>query len=147
MGRGLRVAGGSIWPLASTGVFHISIRHILPENFIEIPQVVQKLWIIPLSILAIFINFHQVFGFFYISLLQRNKWCQFLTDDASIFSLSTYFKKIAEQLFKVILKLDKFFLKYNLTPSAPPPPPSSPQGKTTSKKCSLIRAEILKIVV
>ena len=134
----MRVVGGSIWPLASTGVFHISIRHILPENFIEIPQVVQKLWIIPLSILAIFINFHQVFGFFYISLLQRNKWCQFLTDDASISSLSTYFKKIAEQLFKVILKLDKFFLKYNLTPSAPPPLPHPPKEKLPPKSAVLL---------
>ena len=52
--------------------FKIIIRHIFPENFIEIPQVVQKLWRISLSILAIFINFYQFFGFFDISLLQRN---------------------------------------------------------------------------
>ena len=52
--------------------FNIIIRHIFPENFIEIPQVVQKLWRISLSILAIFIDFHQFFGFFDISLLQRN---------------------------------------------------------------------------
>ena len=52
--------------------FKIIIRHIFPENFIEIPQVVQKLWRISLSILAIFINFYQFFGFFNISLLQRN---------------------------------------------------------------------------
>ena len=52
--------------------FYIIIRHIFPENFIEIPQVVQKLWRIPLFILAIFNNFYQFFGLFDISLLQRN---------------------------------------------------------------------------
>ena len=52
--------------------FNIITRHIFPENFIEIPQVVQKLWRISLSILAIFIDFYQFFGFFDISLLQRN---------------------------------------------------------------------------
>ena len=49
-----------------------SISHIFPENIIEIPQVVQKLWRIYLSILAIFINFHQFSGFFDIYLFQRN---------------------------------------------------------------------------
>ena len=48
--------------------FKIIIRHILLENFLEIPQVVQKLWRISLSILAIFINFYQFFGYFDISL-------------------------------------------------------------------------------
>ena len=37
--------------------FNIIISHIFPENFIEITQVVQNLWRISLSILAIFINF------------------------------------------------------------------------------------------
>ena len=41
--------------------FKIIIRHIFPEIFIEIPQVVQKLWRISLSILAIFIDFYQFF--------------------------------------------------------------------------------------
>ena len=52
--------------------FSISIRHIFPDIFIEIHQVVQKLSRISLSTLAIFINFYQFFGFFDISLLQRN---------------------------------------------------------------------------
>ena len=52
--------------------FNIIISHSFPENFIEIPQVVQKIRNISLSILAIFIDFHQFFGFFDISLLQRN---------------------------------------------------------------------------
>ena len=52
--------------------FNVIIRRIFPGNFIEISQVVQKLWRISLSILAIFINFYQFFGFFDISLLQRN---------------------------------------------------------------------------
>ena len=51
--------------------FNIIISHIFPENLIEIPQVVQKTWRISLSILIIFINFHQFFGFPEISLLQR----------------------------------------------------------------------------
>ena len=45
---------------------------IFPENFIEVPKVVQKIWKISLSILAIFINFHQIFGPSDICLLQRN---------------------------------------------------------------------------
>ena len=46
--------------------FNIIISHIFPE----IPQVVQN--ISYLTILAIFIDFYQFIGFFYISLLQRN---------------------------------------------------------------------------
>ena len=52
--------------------FYIILKHIFPENFIEFPQFVQKIWRNSLSILAIFINFHQFFGFFDIALLQRN---------------------------------------------------------------------------
>ena len=52
--------------------FDIIISHIFPENFIEIPQVVQKLLRIFLSILAIFIEFQQFSRFFDISLSQRN---------------------------------------------------------------------------
>ena len=37
--------------------------HIFPENFIAIPQVVQKIWRLSLSILAIFNNFHQFLDF------------------------------------------------------------------------------------
>ena len=44
--------------------FNIILRHIFPENFIEFPQVVQKIWTISLSILAIFIHFHRFFGYF-----------------------------------------------------------------------------------
>ena len=52
--------------------FNFIISHNFPENFIEIPQVVQKIWRPSSSIIAAFINFHQVFGFSGISLLQRN---------------------------------------------------------------------------
>ena len=52
--------------------FNIILRHIFPENFIEFPQVVQKIWRIFLSILVIFINFHRFFRFFNITSLQRN---------------------------------------------------------------------------
>ena len=68
--------GGSLWPPNPCGfsknvsskdgvkpwffvTFNIFISHIFPENFIEIPQVVQKIWTISMSILAIFIDFHQ----------------------------------------------------------------------------------------
>ena len=37
------------------------------------------------------------------------------SDDASIFSLSAYFKKNVWQLYAVVLILDKFFLKYEGT--------------------------------
>ena len=51
---------------------NIITGHNVPENFIEIPQVAQKSRRISLSVLGIFIDFHQFFGFFGISLLQRN---------------------------------------------------------------------------
>ena len=61
--------------------FDIIINEIFPEHFIEIPQVVQKLRTI--TILAIFIDFHQFSGVFDISLLQKklmtsayNRRCQ-----------------------------------------------------------------------
>ena len=49
-----------------------TISQIIPENFIEIPQVTQKIWRLSLTILAIFINFYQFFGVFDISLWQKN---------------------------------------------------------------------------
>ena len=36
---------------------NIIISHVFPENFIEIPQVVQKIWIFSPSILTVFIDF------------------------------------------------------------------------------------------
>ena len=41
--------------------FNIIFRHIFPENFIEFPQVVQKIWRNSLSILAIFHQFSPIF--------------------------------------------------------------------------------------
>ena len=83
-----KTAGGSIWPPPcgfSKNVsskervkrwffvaFDIVLKYIFPENFIEFPQVVQKIWRNSLSILAIFINFSRFFGFFDITLLHRN---------------------------------------------------------------------------
>ena len=64
--------------------FNIIISHIIPENFIEIPQVVQKIWILSLTILAIFINFYKFLGFFWHFLVTKrlmtsayNRWCQY----------------------------------------------------------------------
>ena len=65
--------------------FNIILRLIFPQNFIRFSQVVQKIWRNSLSIysLLIFINFHQCFGFFDITYLQKklmtsayNRWCQ-----------------------------------------------------------------------
>ena len=46
----------------------VLISHIFRENFIEIPQVLQNIWRFSPSILT----FSLIFGFFEISLLQRN---------------------------------------------------------------------------
>ena len=43
--------------------FNIIISHIFPENFIGIPQVVQKIRRISLSTLAIFIDFLKFLSF------------------------------------------------------------------------------------
>ena len=48
---------------------NIVISHIFPENFIGITQVVQKIWRLSISVLAIFINFHPFFVFFDIPLI------------------------------------------------------------------------------
>ena len=65
--------------------FDITISHIFPENFIEIPQVMKNF--------SVNISYFY-FGFFDIFLLERNLWRQLITDDVSIFSLSPYFKQI-----------------------------------------------------
>ena len=43
--------------------FNIIISYIFPENVIEIPQVVQKIWRLSRSILIIFINFSDFLTF------------------------------------------------------------------------------------
>ena len=43
--------------------FNITLRHIFPKKFIEFPEVVQKIWTVSLSILAIFIHFPNFFDF------------------------------------------------------------------------------------
>ena len=44
--------------------FNNILSHVFPENFIEFPQIVQKIWIFSLSILIIFIIFFFFFFFF-----------------------------------------------------------------------------------
>ena len=51
--------------------FNIILRHIFPENFIEFPQVVQKIWRNSLSILANFHQFSSIFWFFWHYLLAK----------------------------------------------------------------------------
>ena len=62
---------------------NIILRHIFPENFIEFPQVVQKIWRNSLSILANFHQFSSIFWIFWHYLVTKklmasayNRWCQ-----------------------------------------------------------------------
>ena len=57
--------------------FSIIISHTYPENCIEITQVVQKIWRLSLSIVAIFIDFRHGFGFFDISFYKETNGVSF----------------------------------------------------------------------
>ena len=52
--------------------FNITSKHIFPENFVEFPQIVQKIWRNSLSMLGIFVNFPPffffLFSFFFLTL-------------------------------------------------------------------------------
>ena len=75
-----------LWFFQNCIVLVLSIikSHVFPENFTEIPQVVQKIWRFSLSKLAVFISFYQFFLFFYFFFLvikklmmsAYNRWCQ-----------------------------------------------------------------------
>ena len=81
--------------------FHIIMNHIFSENFIEIPQVVQKLWRFSPSILAIFINFHQFSRFF-------TFLCYKETNDVSLeqtMSVFFHFQHTLKRLFNNCIKL------------------------------------------
>ena len=63
--------------------FNIILSHIFPENFIEFPRVVQKIWKNSLSMLANFRQFSSIFWIFWHYLLTKklmmpayNGWCQ-----------------------------------------------------------------------
>ena len=51
------------------GFFNIIVSYIFPKNLLKIPEVVQEIWRMSLSILPIFIDF---LWFFVIPSLQRN---------------------------------------------------------------------------
>ena len=91
--------GESIWPLPcgfSKNVsskerakpwffvtFTIILRHTFPENFMEFPQVVQKIWRNSLTLLANFHQFSSIFLIFWHYLVTKklttsayNRWCQ-----------------------------------------------------------------------
>ena len=54
--------------------FNVITSHTFTENFIKISKVVQKLWRISLSILAIFIDFHRFFWiYWFIDFLRTKK--------------------------------------------------------------------------
>ena len=77
-----------------------------------LPQVVQKIWRNSLLILVIFIIFPQFFLIFWHYLVIKKLMTSLITEDVRDFSFSNYFKYIVQQLYKTILILDKFFLKY-----------------------------------
>ena len=81
--------------------FNIIINHIFPENFLQISQVVQGIWRISLSILAIFIDFHRLSGF--LTLL-----CYKETNDVSLQQMMSAFFKFQHafnRLFNNCIKL------------------------------------------
>ena len=61
-------------------IFNIIISHVFRKNFIEIPQVVQKIWRFSSPILTIFIDFFSSFWLFHVAkkLMKStyNRWCQ-----------------------------------------------------------------------
>ena len=71
------------------------ISHIFSENFIEIAQVVEKIWSFSPSILTFFINFSDF-------LLQRNWWRQHIINNISIF----YFQPTLNRLFNNYIDTD-----------------------------------------
>ena len=94
--------------------FNIIINHIFPENFTEIPQVVQKIWRLSLSILAIFFDFLDFLTF----------PCFKKTDDVSLKQMMSsffHFQHTLNRLLNNCIKLywcyisfscNKFFLLY-----------------------------------
>ena len=93
--------------------FDIIANHIFPENLIDIPQVVLKIWRHSLSISAIFVNFYQFFMIFWHFVITKkqttsayNKWCQhFLT--FKIFLMEDYqlLFRIFDDMLKIILNI------------------------------------------
>ena len=79
-------------------IFDIIISNIIPENFIEIPQVVHKIWRFSFSVLTIFINFLD-----FLILSNCNE-----TNDISIkqmLSVFFYFQLTLNRLFNNYMKL------------------------------------------
>ena len=78
--------------------FSIIIKHIFPEDFIEIRQFVQKIWIISLSILANFINFLDFLTF----------PCYKETNDVGLYQMMSaffHFQHTSDRLFNNCIKL------------------------------------------
>ena len=83
--------------------FNIIIIHIFPENFIEVTQVIHKLWRISLTILAIFIIFNSFLDFWQFLFLISKE-----TNDASLWQvMSTFFhfQHTLNRLFSNSIKL------------------------------------------
>ena len=60
------------WNLNFFFTFNIILSQIFPEHLIKISQVVQRIWRFFVSLLAIFINFHQFFWLFWHFLFTNN---------------------------------------------------------------------------
>ena len=59
------------WNPGSFVTFNIIVSHIFPENLLKLLKSFRRYEGFPWQYQPIFINLHQFFGFFYISLLQR----------------------------------------------------------------------------
>ena len=71
------------WILSFFVTFNIILRHIFPENVIEFPRVVQKIWRNSVTILANFNQFSLIFFIFWHYFVTKklvtsayNRWCQ-----------------------------------------------------------------------
>ena len=75
--------------------FNIIIRHVFPENFIEIPQVVQKIWRISLSAKSFF---NKVAALRSAPLLKKRLWHRRFHAIFAKFLRTTTLKNICERL-------------------------------------------------
>ena len=109
--------------------FNIFIRHIFPENWIEIPQVVRRIWKFSSTILANFITFFFFFWTFWYFLVANKLMREHIANDVNIF----YLQPIFNRLFNNCIKLYWYWISsfWNMSFFF--------QKKTISKKPSLIR--------
>ena len=110
--------------------FNIILRHIFPENFIEFPRAIQRIWRNSLSILA---NFHQFSSNFWIS------W-HYLVPKKLIMSAFFHFQHTLNRCFNNWIKLYWYYISSSWNIKGYEGIQIDPHsGKTTLKRSSLIR--------